>query len=258
MAKISFTFLLAVFWVAVLFPGQAVSYSKSAGAFVKASAPHTQKTREIIYTIKESESLWQIAKYFGIDPAVLAEFNGLKNPDLIYPGSKLNIQVQDDFSLRVTETKLSGLPENVGDKQIVIQVTGPSRNDIFAPENPLVEVKEMISGPRRASREGSMIFRNFFEFPVPLIVLLCLNGIASRTFRVLTRFSVTFFLALSETFSSIVFVVISIIGFLVAQKFTVSFGLATFATLFFAVGAASPITGVVASSVITPAAISFT
>ena len=164
MAKVSFIFFLAVFWVAFSFPGQAVSYAKPADPFVKASAPHAQKTREIIYTIKESESLWQIAKYFGIDPAVLAEFNSLKNPDLIYPGSKLNIQVQDDFSLRVTETNQTGLPDNSGDKQIIILVTNPSQNDIFAPENPLVEVKEIISGPRRASHGGSMVFRTFFEF----------------------------------------------------------------------------------------------
>ncbi len=163
MTKISFTFLLAVFWVAVLFPNQAISYGKSTDSIVKASS-QTLKTRKIIYTIKESESLWQIANYFGIDPTVLAELNSLKNPDLIYPGSKLNIQVQDDFSLRVTETEQSGAPENSDKTQIVMQVTGPSQDDIFAPENPLAEVKEMISGPRRASHGDSIIFRNFFEF----------------------------------------------------------------------------------------------
>ena len=147
-----------------MFPGQAVSYSNSPNSFIKAPAKHAPKIRKIIYTVKESESLWQIANYFGIDPGVLAELNSLKNPDLIYPGSKLNIQIQDDFSLRVTETDPSDLPENSDKKQVVMQVTGPSQNDIFAPENPLVEVKEMISGPRRSSRNNSIIFRNFFEF----------------------------------------------------------------------------------------------
>ena len=140
MAKISSTFLLATFWVMVLFPTQAVSYSNSAESFGKPAASQAMKTRKIIYTIRENESLGQIAKYFGIEPALLAELNSLKNPDLIYPGSKLNIQVQDDFSLRVTETERSGLQNSPDNKQVVIQVTEPSRTDIFAPENPLVEV----------------------------------------------------------------------------------------------------------------------
>ena len=161
MAKLTPTVLLTVFCIMLLIPNQVHSYAKGFDSFGKAPISQELKTRKIIYTIKESESLWQIAKYFGIDPALLVKLNRLKNPDLIYPGSKLNIQVQDDFSLRVTETEQ---PENSSDKQIVVQVTEPSRNDIFAPENPFVEVKETISGPRRANADNSIVFKTLFDF----------------------------------------------------------------------------------------------
>ena len=161
MTKFSSIFLLLIFLIGVLFPAQAFSYSKAVDTFGKPSGSKSIKTRKIIYTIKESESLWQIAKYFGIDPILLAELNQLKNPDLIFPGSKLNIQVQDDFSLRVTEAET---PDQLEIKQVVVQVTEPSQSDIFAPENPLVEVKETISGPRRSESDNSIIFKSLFEF----------------------------------------------------------------------------------------------
>jgi LysM repeat protein len=160
MKKFSSIFLL-FFVVGVLFPTHVFSYSKAIDTFTNPSKSNSIKTRKIIYTIKESESLWQIAKYFGIDPVLLAELNRLKNPDLIYPGSKLNIQVQDDFSLRVSEAES---PDQLEIKQVIVQVTEPSQNDIFAPENPLVEVKETISGPRRSESDNSIIFKTLFEF----------------------------------------------------------------------------------------------
>ena len=161
MAKFPSIFLILFFLIGVLFPAHAFTYSKAVDTLGSKSASSSIKTRKIIYTIKESESLWQIAKYFGIDPVLLAELNRLKNPDLIYPGSKLNIQIQDDFSLRVTE---ADIPDQQESKQVVVQVTEPSQNDIFAPENPLVEVKETISGPRRSESDNSIIFKTLFEF----------------------------------------------------------------------------------------------
>jgi len=161
MTKFSSKFLLFYFLVGVLFPAQAFTYSKAIDTFGNQSKSTSIKTRKIIYTIKENESLWQIAKYFGIDPVLLAELNRLKNPDLIYPGSKLNIQIQDDFSLRVSEAEETHQQKS---KQVIIYVTEPSQNDIFAPENPLVEVKETISGPRRSESDNSIVFKTLFEF----------------------------------------------------------------------------------------------
>lgn len=167
MAKIS-SIVLTVFWItALLFPALAISSARAADSFAKPPASMPRMSRNIIYTIKKNESLSQIAKYFGIDSAFIAELNSLKNPDLIYPGSKLTIQVQDDFSLRVTETALagkSGLRKNSDQKQVIIQVTIPSRDDIFAPENPLVEVKEIISGPRRTASANVLVFQTLFDF----------------------------------------------------------------------------------------------
>ncbi|MGV7220370.1 MAG: LysM peptidoglycan-binding domain-containing protein [Nitrospinales bacterium] len=161
MTKFSSIFLILFFLIGVLFPAHAFTYTNAVNSFGNQSKSTPIKTRKIIYTIKESESLWQIAKYFGIDPVFLAELNRLKNPDLIYPGSKLNIQIQDDFSLKVSEAEE---PDNLEIKQVVVQVTEPSQFDIFAPENPLVEVKETISGPRRSESDNSIIFKTLFEF----------------------------------------------------------------------------------------------
>lgn len=158
------TVCILSFWVAALFPLQTVLASSGLDSWGKESPRQALKTREIIHTVRENESLWEIAKYFGIDPVVLAKLNNLENPDLIFPGSKLAIQVQSDFSLRVTSIREGAGPGFKDNKQIVLQVTQPSVEDIFAPENPLVEMTETISGPRRSESDYSIVFKTFFDF----------------------------------------------------------------------------------------------
>ncbi|MCH8207580.1 MAG: LysM peptidoglycan-binding domain-containing protein [Nitrospinae bacterium] len=155
------------FWVAALFPLQAVLASSGPGSLGNDSARQELKTREIIHTVQEKESLGEIAKYFGIDPGLLAKLNNLENPDLIFPGHKLTIQVQSDFSLRVFDKRERagpGVKDDKDPKQILLHVTHPSREDIFAPENPLAEMTETISGPRRSESTDSMVFKTFFDF----------------------------------------------------------------------------------------------
>lgn len=157
--KLSTIFFLA-FLVAVLLPMQTVLASNS-------SVRPGLMTHEVIHTVQENESLWKIARYFGIDPALLAQLNGLDNPDMIFPGNKLTIEVQSDFSLRVIDQAEKGLSEaksKIKNKQVLLHVTFPSQDDIFAPENPLVEMKETISGPRRTASTNEMVFKTFFEF----------------------------------------------------------------------------------------------
>ena len=152
--KLSTIFFL-IFGVAVLFPMQSALAQKAS------SRPEVM-THEVIHTVQQNESLWQIAKYFGIDPFLLAQLNNLDNPDMIFPGNKLTIEVQSDFSLRVVDQAAGKKPGL--DSQILLQVTHPSRDDIFAPENPLVEMTETISGPRRAASPNALVFKTFFEF----------------------------------------------------------------------------------------------
>ena len=43
------------------------------------------------YTVQRGDTLYTIAKRFGTTVAELTERNGLKNPDLIYPGQVLRL-----------------------------------------------------------------------------------------------------------------------------------------------------------------------
>nr|WP_279289006.1 5'-nucleotidase C-terminal domain-containing protein [Anaerosolibacter carboniphilus] len=45
----------------------------------------------VTYTVKAGDMLWKIAKQFGIDLKKLAEFNQLKNANMIFPGQVLSI-----------------------------------------------------------------------------------------------------------------------------------------------------------------------
>jgi membrane-bound lytic murein transglycosylase D len=51
-------------------------------------------SHEIIYTVHRGESIGQIARQLGIDPAEICRQNVIKNPSKIYPGQKLKITVQ--------------------------------------------------------------------------------------------------------------------------------------------------------------------
>ena len=52
-------------------------------------------SKHIIHTVQENESLWQIAREFDVDFRQLANINGLNNPDIIFPGTKLIIKIQE-------------------------------------------------------------------------------------------------------------------------------------------------------------------
>ena len=62
-----------------------------------------KSSKPIIHTVQENESLWQIAREFDVDFRQLAIINGLNNPDMIFPGTKLIIKIQDDGSILVME-----------------------------------------------------------------------------------------------------------------------------------------------------------
>jgi len=51
----------------------------------------TQKTKEIIYTIKAGDTLSAIAKKYNTTVSALVSKNGIKNPNLIYAGQTLRI-----------------------------------------------------------------------------------------------------------------------------------------------------------------------
>ena len=48
-------------------------------------------TAERTYTVQPGDTLWGIAERYGTTVSALAAANGIRNPDLIYPGQVLRI-----------------------------------------------------------------------------------------------------------------------------------------------------------------------
>ncbi len=49
----------------------------------------------IIYSVREGDTLWNIAKEFGTTVNDIARYNGIVDTDRIYPGQQLRIFVQE-------------------------------------------------------------------------------------------------------------------------------------------------------------------
>ena len=123
----------------------------------------------IIHTVQKNESIWKIAKRFDVDFAKLVKRNVLDNPDLIFPGNKLIVKIQEDGSILVMpnqKPEIGTLPFNYTPKQIVAHVTLPNKEDVFAPENPSVsyEVKAAVLKPGRQTIKEPLVFKTFEKF----------------------------------------------------------------------------------------------
>ena len=123
----------------------------------------------IIHTVQKNESIWKIAKRFDVDFAKLVKRNVLDNPDLIFPGNKLIVKIQEDGSILVMpnqKPEIGTLPFNYTPKQVVPVVTHPNKEDVFAPENPSVsyEVKAAVLKPVRQTIKEPLIFKTFEKF----------------------------------------------------------------------------------------------
>ena len=128
-----------------------------------------KSSKPIIHTVQENESLWQIARNFDVDFRQLAKINGLNNPDMIFPGTKLIIKIQDDGSILVMEKEeiVAGiLPFNYTPAKTIDHVSLPSKDDPFAPENPSVsyEVTPPVLKPVQQSVKETLVFKTFEKF----------------------------------------------------------------------------------------------
>ena len=119
------------------------------------------KPMYIIHTVQKNESIWKIAKRFDVDFTKLIKRNVLDNPDLIFPGNKLIVKIQEDGSILVTHNQFKYTP-----KQIIAHVTLPNKEDVFAPENPSVsyEVKEAVLKPVQQTLKEPLVFKTFEKF----------------------------------------------------------------------------------------------
>ena len=164
--RINSTITILVFLLMTLFITEfAFAYPRSSD--IQGSRTYTQ-SNHITHTVQKNESLWAIAKQFDVDFARLAEINGLNNPDLIFPGNKLVIKIQDDGSILVGD-KLEApknIPFNYTPRQVIAHVTHPDPNDVFAPSNPTVtyEVKEAVLEPVQKTFKEPLIFKTFEKF----------------------------------------------------------------------------------------------
>ena len=123
----------------------------------------------IIHTVQKNESIWKIAKRFDVDFVKLVKRNVLDNPDLIFPGNKLIVKIQEDGSILVMpnqKPEIGTLPFNYTPKQVVPVITHPNKEDVFAPENPSVsyEVKAAILKPIRQTIKEPLVFKTFEKF----------------------------------------------------------------------------------------------
>ena len=128
-----------------------------------------KSSNPIIHTVQEDESLWKIAKKFDVDFKKLAAINAIEDPDLIFPGSKLIIKIQEDGSILVKnkeEALANSMPFNFTPRQVIAHVTLPDPNDVFAPPNPTVsyEVKEAVLKPVQKTLEKPLVFKTFEKF----------------------------------------------------------------------------------------------
>ena len=125
--------------------------------------------KHIIHTVQENESLWKIARKHNVDFTQLVKINGLNNPDMIFPGTKLIIKIQDDGSILVMEKEeiVAGiLPFNYTPAKTIAHVSLPNKDDPFAPENPSVsyEVKAPVLKPVQQTVKETMVFKTFEKF----------------------------------------------------------------------------------------------
>ena len=126
-------------------------------------------SKHIIHTVQENESLWQIAREFDVDFRQLANINGLNNPDMIFPGTKLIIKIQDDGSIWVMKKEkipTGILPLYYTPEKTIAHVSLPNKDDPFAPENPTVsyEVKAPVLKPAEQTVKETLVFKTFEQF----------------------------------------------------------------------------------------------
>ena len=71
----------------VIYPGERLKILTNSTV----NGNETRKAGSIIYTVKPGDSLWQIAREYGVTVNQIVSLNQIQNPNLIYPGEKIRI-----------------------------------------------------------------------------------------------------------------------------------------------------------------------
>jgi membrane-bound lytic murein transglycosylase D len=76
-----------------IYPGDKLTIYLSSGT--ASSSASAEGYRELIYTVKRGDTLWDIAQDFGVSLSDLVRENDLKDPSRLRPGSKLKIKMSN-------------------------------------------------------------------------------------------------------------------------------------------------------------------
>jgi len=82
---------LAVVAGLVLSLGSVVSPAQAAGPVPRPAGQTSFGLQPVYHIVQQGETLWSIARLYGVTPQAIAQANGLVNPNLIYPGQRLLI-----------------------------------------------------------------------------------------------------------------------------------------------------------------------
>jgi lysozyme len=73
----------------LIYPGQVI---KLTGSAPKPAAKPAAKPSAQYYTVQKGDNLTKIAKKYGTTVQQIVAWNGIKNPNLIYPGQKFRVK----------------------------------------------------------------------------------------------------------------------------------------------------------------------
>lgn len=95
----------------------------------------------IVYTVREGDTLWNIAKAYGTTVNDIARYNGIVETDVIYPGQRLRIFVPEEstpkwYVVRPGDT-LTKIAEKFGTTSATLDVA----QRYFRPESDLSEAE---------------------------------------------------------------------------------------------------------------------
>jgi membrane-bound lytic murein transglycosylase D len=76
-----------------LMPGDKLKIRISSGSEPVGDLHPKKERKEIIYVVKEGDSLWSIAKKFNVTISEIKSWNGLNGGDRIYPSARLKLKV---------------------------------------------------------------------------------------------------------------------------------------------------------------------
>jgi len=71
--------------VNLIYPGQVLRIHTNSNT----PGEHSNSTGKTYYTIKKGDTLWGIARNYGVTVEKLVEWNNIQTPNLIYPGQRL-------------------------------------------------------------------------------------------------------------------------------------------------------------------------